>query len=97
MESIEYIRKLVDFADFQQDRSRRLYRDIADLQVKIALIKEDSTDPRYTIVLDSTFSWLYYFIGEIELELDILDTHTTHLHNWLERRINSNIRDSTTS
>ena len=97
MESIEYIRKLVDFADFQQDRSRRLYRDIADLQVKIALIKKDSTDPRYTSVLDSTFSWLHFFIGEIELELDILDTHTTHLHNWLERRINSEISDSTTS
>ena len=87
METIETIRKLVQLAQFQQNRSRNLYREIADLHVKIALIKDDSTVSRNIAVLDSTFSWLTYFLGEIELELEILETHTTFLQNRLQRRL----------
>ena len=87
MQFIDDIRSLVQLAEFQQNRSRKLYRDISDLYVKIALIKDACTHSKSTIVLDSTFSWIEYFLGEIELELEILETHTTYLQNWLQRRI----------
>ena len=88
MESVENIQRFVDLAEFQHNRARKLYRDISELQVNIIIIKDDSVDSRCTSVLESTYSWIVYFLGEIELELEILESHTASLHNWLQRTRN---------